>query len=240
MPWEITPEELAAWARAHPGAPADGDDVRLAIACARGDPDALAAFDARHRDLIERSVRRLGDADFTTEVAQLVRQRLLLRDGVKPPRITEFGGRGSLARFVQAVAVRLALDLRQQRAKHLDVDPDEALLDLPSKDNDPELETLKLRYRAEFKAAFAAAMAELEPDLRAALRQTYLDGLTLAELGALYGWSVPTASRRVAAARTAVLAATRKHLAAQLRVPPHDIDSVLKLIESRLSVELLG
>ncbi len=98
---------------------------------------------------------------------------------------------------------------------------------------------LKTRYREEFKQAFAAAMESLEPDLRAALRLFYLDGLSLADLGRLYGWSVPTASRRLAATREHVLRATREALGSKLKLTPAELDSVLRLIESRLSIDAL-
>lgn len=237
MPWEVTATELSAWERAHPGATAT-DDVRLTIACARGDDAAVVDFDAKYRGTIEAAVRRMGDDDFAQEVTQLVRRKLLVREGSTPPRISEFAGRGSLLKFVQAVAVRTALNLREHRLRHAGEDSDDPLLDLPAQEASPELELIKLRYRAEFKAAFGVALAALEPDSRAALRQVYLDGLTLAEIGRLYGWSVPTASRRVAAARADLLKGTRAQLAGQLKLAPHEIDSVLRLIESRLSVDL--
>ncbi|MEW5740053.1 MAG: sigma-70 family RNA polymerase sigma factor [Myxococcota bacterium] len=242
MPWEVSGGELATWAAQHPGVNADTDDVRLAIACARGDAAALADFDARFTQAIEAAVRRLGDDDFVQDVAQLVRQKLLLRpDASSPPRISEYGGRGSLARFVQAVAVRTALTLKEQRRRQLGVeDSEDALLELPSRSDDPELELVKLHYRAEFKAAFAAALDALEPQVRAAFRQVYGDGLTLAEVGKLYGWSVPTASRRLAAAREALLAGTRAHLAEKLRLDARGVDSVLRVIESRLSIDALA
>jgi RNA polymerase sigma-70 factor, ECF subfamily len=238
MSWDVSPEELAGWARSHPGV-APSDDVRLSIACTRGDPLALAEFDARFRDAIEATVRTLGDADFVSEVSQRVRERLLMPDGATPPRIAEFAGRGTLAKFVQAVALRTALNLRQQSRRYVGLDPDEAILELPSSDTDPELELIKLRFRAEFKAAFSVAMQALEADARTALRQVYLDGLTLAEVGKLWGWSIATASRRVAAARADLLARTRQHLATQLRLAPHEIDSMLRLIESRLSLDTI-
>lgn len=240
MPWKVTDEELASWAAAHPGVPADTDDVRLSIACARGDPAALADFDARFSSAIEVAVRRLGDHDFVQDVAQLVRRRLLMREDGGTPRIAEFGGRGSLTRFVQAVAVRTALKAREQRQRQLGLhDTGDSLLELPSHGDDPELEVVKLRYRAEFKEAFAAALQALEPSLRAAVRQVYGDGLTLAEVGKLYGWSVPTASRRLAAAREALLAGTRAHLAQKLGLDQQGVDSVLRVIESRLSIDAL-
>lgn len=234
----VLQNELDAWREAHPDADeAYLDDVRLAIACARASPEALTEFDARLKPAIEAAVRRLGTGDFVDELMQLVRERLLVgtRDG--PPRIREYAGRGSLEKFVQAVALRTALNLREQRQRLHAHDADDALFDLPAADHDPELALLKTKYRTDFKAAFSAALAELEPESRNALRQYYLDALSLAELGKLYGWSIATASRRVAAARIALLEGTRRHLAGRLQISSHEVDSVLRLIESQLSVE---
>ncbi|MEW6433252.1 MAG: sigma-70 family RNA polymerase sigma factor [Myxococcota bacterium] len=240
MPWDVTSAEFEAWAAAHPDSTASAEDVRLAIACARGDAAAQADFDGRYRPTIEAAIRRLGDHDFVQDVAQRVRERLLMGQGGATPRIAEYGGRGSLARFVQAVAVRTALKRLEQRRRQLGQhDSSDALLELPARGDDPELELVKLRYRAEFKEAFAAALDALEPTLQAAVRQVYGDGLTLAEVGKLYGWSVPTASRRLADARKALLEGTRAHLAEKLRLDPRGVDSLLRVIESRLSIDAL-
>ena len=51
---------------------------------------------------------------------------------------------------------------------------------------------------------------------------------------------MPTASRRLAAARAEVLKVTRDALASRLKLTPAELDSVLRLIESRLSVEALN
>ncbi len=212
------------------------EDRTLAQACARHEPAALAQFEARYAATITTAARRFGDADFAAEVGQLVRRRLLVAEGDVAPRITEYRGGGPLAGFVQAVTVRLALNLKKADARHAAVG-DEALLELPGGGDAPELAAIKLRYRHEFKQAFAAAMATLEDAERNALRLHYLDGLTLADLGRLYGWSVPTASRRLAAVREALMKATRRIMTERLSMSPAELDSVLRLIESRLSVD---
>lgn len=222
----------------HP-APAHDADLRLARACAAGDAEAIARFDGAYGPLIQRVARRFGDDDFAAEVAQLVHRRLLVAEDA-PPRLAEYRGHGPLAGFVQAVTVRLALNLQKATGRHAAALGDEALLDTPAGGDDPELAAIKQRYRAEFKDAFAAAMASLEDSARNALRLHYLDGLTLADLGRLYGWSVPTASRRLAAAREALLSATRGMMSERLRLSPAELDSVLRLIESRLSVDGLS
>lgn len=219
---------------------ANGGDLELARGCALGDRAALARFEAAFGAVITSTARRFGTDDFAKEVAQSVRERLLVAGPAGgPPRIAEYGGHGPLMGYVQAVTVRVALNRISSQARH-EASGDDAVLELPSGNDDPELAVIKQRYGVEFKQAFSAAMASLDPDLRAALRLYYLDGLALADLGRLYGWSVPTASRRLAAARSELLSATRAHLGQRLGMSPREVASVLRLLESRLSAEHLS
>jgi RNA polymerase sigma-70 factor len=217
--------------------PETPDDVSFAARCAAQEPAALAEFDRRFSAVIDTTARRFGDASFATEVGQLVRVRLLTVADQGKARISEYSGRGDLEKFVQAVTARTALNHLSSHARAAQVQGDDALLALPGGGDDPEIAAMKARYRGEFKAAFARAMASLEDAPRAALRLHYLDGLTLAEIGALYQWSVPTASRRISGAREALLAATRQTMASELKLSNTELDSVLRLIESRLSVD---
>jgi RNA polymerase sigma-70 factor (ECF subfamily) len=233
-------DEFEAWA-AERASPAERRaDLYLAFACSRSDPQALAALDAELMPRVAAAVVRFGDADFVKEVCQQVRQKLLLAAGGAPPKIAEYRGRGPLLKFLQAVAVRTALNLIDAGARDERVHDDAALLDLPGPGDDAELLVIKSRYREEFKAAFTEAMSGLEDQLRTALRLHYLDGLTLGDLSQLYGWSVPTASRRLAAARERVLDATRRHMCGRLQLTPAELDSVLRLIESRLTIDTLS
>lgn len=240
MDFSVSDDELNRWARARGLAElTHRDDVRLAIACGRGDSAALTHFDSLCAPVIASTARRFGNADFVSEVAQLVRRRLLVAESADGPFIKEYGGRGPLTKYVQAVAVRTALNLLQSNSRHTPMQNDDALLETPAGADDPELAAIKLRFRTEFKDAFAEAMGALDDISRSALRLHYLDGLTLANLGALYSWSVPTASRRLAAARANLLTATRTIMAERLRLNAAELDSVLRLIESRLSVDAL-
>lgn len=236
----MSDDELERWTRAKGLTDTTHrEDVRLAIACARGDPAALAHFEQLVAPVVVSTARRFGNADFVSEVAQLVRRRLLVCETADGPAINAYGGRGPIAKYVQAVTVRTALNLLKSNSRHAPVQSDDALLEAPGGVDDPELTSIKLRFRSEFKEAFAAAMASLDDTSRSALRLHYLDGLTLANLGALYSWSVPTASRRVAAARASLLTVTRTIMAYRLRLNTVELDSVLRLIESRLSVDAL-
>lgn len=216
------------------------EDVALAKACAQGEVEALARFEARFGPLLLATARRFGDEAFAQDVAQEVRERLLVAAPGAAPRIATYGGEGPLAGYVQAATVRLALtQAARRRPASPDAASDDELLDVPSGDLDPELDVIRRRYLAEFKQAFAEAMSALPPESRAALRLYYLDGLELADLGRLFGWSVPTASRRLAQARSALLQGTRDCLGERLGLAPRDVDSVLRLLESRLSVDAL-
>lgn len=240
MDFSVSDDELAAWAKVHGLSElSHRDDLRLAIACARGERAALEAFDRTYAPVVASTASRFGKDDFVTEVEQLVRRRLLVAEGGTAPRIGEYRGQGTLAKFVQAVAARVALNLLASDARHPPALGDEALLETPAGGDDPELAAIKLRYRVEFKQAFAAAMDTLDDASRNAVRLYYLDGLALADLGRLYQWSVPTASRRLAAARATLLTATRSLMQERLKLTPRELESVLRLIESRLSIEAL-
>jgi len=212
------------------------DEIELAQACGRGAPEALAQFDRTYAPLIATTARRFGPDDFVSEVKQLVLRRLLVAEDT-PPRILEYRGAGPLGGFVQAVTVRLALNLKKSSAQHEGTVGDEAMLETPSGNDDPELAAIKRRYRVEFKQAFADAMAGLDDESRNGLRLHYLDGITLGDIGRLHGWSVPTASRRLAAARATLMTSTLALMKERLSLTPAELDSVLRLIESRLSID---
>lgn len=239
----VTDEELEAWAKARSvelPAVERRVDLKLAIACGRGDDAALAEFDARYASHIASTARRFGDADFAREVGQLVRTRLFVAEKGARPRIDEYVGRGDLANFVRVVTARVALNQLDSNSRRAQVRGDEAFLELPTNADDPELAAMRARYGAEFKQAFADGMLTLDERLRSALRLHYLDGLTLADIGGLYGWSVPTASRRIAQAREELLTTTRGLMAQRMKLTPVELESVLRLIASRLSVDGLA
>jgi len=236
-------EEFERWVRARDAEGLGPDrmgELYLAHGCALGDRRALAAFDAEFIQTLGPAVARFGDEAFVTEVAQRVRHRLLVAEGGAEPRISEYRGRGELAAFVRAVAVRTALNLLEAEGREAQPLGDDALLDLAAPTDNPELAAMKQRYREDFKQAFATAMAAVEPQVQTLLRLYYLDGLGLADLGRPYGWSVPTASRRLNDARAALLQATRQAMGERLGMTTVEVDSVLRLIQSQLAVDMLA
>jgi len=235
--FDLPPSELEAWLSARDAHGLDAArraELALTCACARGDPRALAVFEAEFLPWARQAASRFGDSAFVDEVCQQLRRRLLVAEGGRAPRIGDYRGRGALDLYVKAVAVRLALNALPPAERAVQLS-DEALLDVPAPAEDPELAVMKLTYRGEFKQAFTGAVRALDEEARTVLRLYYLDGLGLAEVARLYGWSVPTASRRLASARAQVAAQTRALLGAQLKLSPTELDSLLRLIDSELS-----
>src|SRR5262249_41683920 len=74
-------------------------------------------------------------------------------------------------------------------------------------------------YRREFELAFREAVQSLSDRERILVRQHFLDGVSVNDLGRLYRVHRATAGRWLERARDALLAATRARLMARLAVP---------------------
>ena len=214
-------------------------DLYLALACAAGDPPALAAFDRELGPVIERATTAAGaTAAEVAELVQIVRVRLLVaKADDEPPAIASFAGRASLASWVKVVATREAARLLSRDRRQEPLEDDELAREI-AKEDDPELAHLKHTYREEFRGAFTAAIDALTDRERLLLRQSLLDGLGIDELARLHAIHRATAARWVASARRSVIDGTRQALLARLRVPAHELDSILRLIQSQVDVSL--
>jgi RNA polymerase sigma-70 factor, ECF subfamily len=124
-------------------------DLFLACACSLGIATALAAFEHDHLSRVPGLVRRVDSSGaFADDVAQAMREMFLVPVQGRA-RIAEYSGRGPLSNWVRVIAVRTALRLRREQRRGVNVNfsdqPGELRLAAPA---DPELDYLKLRYRA--------------------------------------------------------------------------------------------
>jgi RNA polymerase sigma-70 factor (ECF subfamily) len=211
-------------------------DLYLAAACADRDPAALVAF----RDMLVPTLRQaLGKLAMPPATIDETVQRVLLMlfvgDG-SAPQIHGYGGRGTLRSWLRTIGVRTGR--RLLGVEHDAARGDDELAALPARIVDPELALLRDRYRDEVRRAFAAAFAGLTERQRNVLRQYHLDELTIDQLAAMYQINRATAARWVAAARLAVITATRAQLAATLGVSSTEIDSIIRLVRSQLDVSV--
>jgi RNA polymerase sigma-70 factor (ECF subfamily) len=215
-------------------------DLFLACACVEGVPAAIETVDRQYRSQVGSYLAGLrAPADFVDDVAQAVRERVLVGAEGSPPRIAEYSGRGSLGSWLRVVTLRLALSLRRKRTEVLaaeDGEPPPASGD--AEPADPEGDLLKRRHTEEFNAAFRAAVSALTSKQRDLLRRHFVEGATLEELAATFGASRATVARWIAAARQEILAGARRQLGEKLNLAPAELESLMGLLRSRLDLSL--
>lgn len=208
------------------------DPLWLACAAADGEPAAIAAIEAGHLD---RARAALASFDRATadEALQRMRELLFVARGDRPPRIAEFAGRGELSGWIRTTALREAFHLVAPAREVAAGERVEAGL-LPAAD--PAVELMKRQYGPRFKQALGDALARLPDATRATLRRYYLEGLGLEQIAALDGVAASTVSRRLDKARRALADETRRALAAALGVAGDEVDSIVRLLDSRLEL----
>lgn len=211
-------------------------ELAIALACARGDRAALAAFERAYLAEVPAGLAHMKlDRATIDDLLQEVRAKLLVVEPGARPRILEYAGQGKLRGLCQVMAARAAVS-RLRAGKR--TAPDDDVAALAAAGDDPELAFLKAHYRDAFKAAFTAAAAELDARDRNLLRLHHLGGVTLDQLAAMYGVHRATAVRWLADVRKRVLAGTRGALRARLAVSADELDSIMELIGSRLDASV--
>jgi RNA polymerase sigma-70 factor, ECF subfamily len=210
-------------------------DLYLAQACATGTRAALDAFAEQCDPAMLGALRQMSLApDAIDELVHEVRTKLFVGDGA--PRIATYSGRAALASWVRTIATRAAVDrLRKKDASGSD---DEVLDALPDDADTPELAHFRATYHVELKAAFEAALATLDVRERNVLRHHFVDGLTLDEIGALYGVHKTTVFRWIENARTSLSKRTRAGFQQRVKALPDDLDSILRLLQSHIDLSL--
>jgi RNA polymerase sigma-70 factor (ECF subfamily) len=201
-------------------------DLALTCACAAGDARALAAFDAAF------IARAPGVSD---DVKQALRAKLFVAEPGGEPRIARYGGRGELRRWVRAAAIRMGVD---DARLNREVATEDALLSAIGIDpsHGPAVELLKKDSATILQAALHEAIAALSNRHRVLLLHYYIDGLGLVELGKLFGIAPSNVSRSLAKARVLLVSGIRRSLMRHKKIPPDELDSLVALVHSQLSV----
>jgi RNA polymerase sigma-70 factor len=213
-------------------------DLYLATAAATQCPGAVDAFETAVLAKVPAYLVRFGLAPpLVDDVQQALRVKLFVAEDPREARIRQYSGRGALDSWICAVAIRTAHDVLRSRTRDGGGGgggDDE--LDVLSASDDPELELMRQRHQADFRAALAETIAALQPRQRTLLRMHFLERLTTIELGRLYGVNQSTASRWLTEARQTVSNEVRTRLRQRLRVSETEMDSLLGLLQSRLDV----
>ena len=244
---EVADERLAIWLaeRVPDGAAPEvalaempAADLYLACACAAGDPRALAAFEARVMPAVRPAVARIdSDAAFGRDVAEEVRIKLLVGEEGRPPRIQSYLGRGPLTAFVQVVAMRVAYSAKRARPIESAEDVDR-LAAIPFGGEDAEVAHLRAQCAEPFRRAFRESLASLPPRERNVLRLHLLEGLATETIGRMYRVHRATVARWIASSHESLLKDTRKRLGRELHLPPGDLDSLMRAIQTGLEISI--
>jgi len=219
-------------------AAAPAGDLAIAGACTAQEPTAHAAFDAVLTEVDAAGASTRAGKDLIDEVKQLLRVQLLVRREGKPPGIAGYKGKGPLRGWVRITATRELIRhlKKQQREQPIERSLEEAL---GTSSQDPMLSQLKAEYRSEFATALREAIAELSAEDRTLLRQSIVEQLSIDAIGAAFGVHRATAARWLQRARGALVAGTRNVLSLRLKLPVDEIDSVIRLVQSRLDASMV-
>jgi RNA polymerase sigma-70 factor (ECF subfamily) len=210
-------------------------DLYLASACARHDTRALAEFEQRYFPIAQRAMERLDVPQLVADdvIAEL-REKLFVGAPGGLPMIVDYGGRGELGAWLRSVVVHATLNALRRHDKRTSID-DEAELVEPG---DPEVAYLKSLYGAEFSAALRATMPRLPDRDRTLLRQRFLDDVSSEALAKLHGVHRATIARWLDDACDRLLTGVRAELAERLSLRESELDSLIGIGRSELSITL--
>lgn len=214
-------------------------DLFVALACLAGDRTALAVFDATYVVPVAGQVARSHRHAESSELQQLLRQRVLVSLDGQPPKLSQYTGRAPLTAWLRMVATRIALTMARRAKPHeteRSIESDDAIADMIS--NDVELAHIRSEYGAAFKIAFHEALGSLEAQDRTVLRMSVLDGLSIDEIASLYQVHRATAARWLVSIREQLFKGTRQRLAERLQLANADFESLVGVLMSRLDVSL--
>ena len=206
-------------------------DVVLAWAAGLGSARAIAELER----LFTAAEAHLRGRGYAPHVAGEATQRARVALLTGATTIFTFSGRGALGAFVRVVCVRQALQLTRD-AKRTAVVFDE--LCAPEA-NTPELDLLRNTYRNEVDQAMTGAWAQLSRHDRFVLSLHLHAKHSVSEIAKVYGIHRINAARKLAAARFALIHATRRLLQGELGVSSTTASSVLRLTSFGLSVNQL-
>jgi len=195
-------------------------DLYLACAVLRGDGPALHAFDRIQLAVTEVAIASLdGGTALADDVRAAILERVLAHGG--RGKLAEYHGRGDLRGWLRVLALREALQLLRARRREAPL-PDDLATRLAA-----EPPALSGPERDAYRAAFTAALAALTPRERNLLRQHYLHGATVDQLGGFYNVHRATAARWIAQIRETLLHRTRLGVGEALRLTGTELDSAM-------------
>lgn len=215
-----------------------GADVYLAVASCDGDSAAIARLD----DLLARELRHVAlklhaTSDQTSEIHAELRRILLVDEPPRRAALREYAGRGDLRGYMRVMSTRALIRAINRGRREIAIEDNE-FFDRLLPNDDAEISFLRAQYRDAVDGALRAALEGLDPRSRALLRYQLIDGWSIDQVGKLYGVHRATAARWLTEAREVLGAAIRNQLAVRLQISPEEVDSIVRLVQSRVDMSL--
>jgi RNA polymerase sigma-70 factor (ECF subfamily) len=200
----------------------NGEDLCLAVACAKGDEAAWEDFFRDYRSYlisIARSVTQ--DAGAAEQLADSTFAELYgLREsgGARVSKFSFYSGRGSLRGWLRAVVLQLSADLHRKTSRFVQTDEPEDLDRIAAAAVHPappaaETEFVGRRYRTAVSEALRLAVGQIEPRERLLLSHYYYDEMTMREIGRIFGVHEATICRWLTKVQSRVRKLVEKGLA---------------------------
>jgi RNA polymerase sigma-70 factor (ECF subfamily) len=201
------------------------EDLFLAAACSLRVVGAAEIFEARCGDRLRAAVASATKSeDERREIEQRLRHLLLV---------------GPLDRWVAVVAQRQVVTAiraeQAERRARTGAANEATAAAIPLH---PEIAILKVKYRGEFEEAMTAALGTLVERDRLVLRLHLVSGVSVGQIGQMYGVSQSTASRWLAEAREKVQAEMVERLREQTGLETADLRSLAALVASQLDLDM--
>lgn len=218
--------------------PSRAADLVLTCACLLQDPAALELFE---RDVVARVVPALSRVDPRPEVVdeacQLTRAKLLVAEGGRRARLSEYRGDAPLWLWVKSVAVRVMVDLARATQRHAPADAAALEARLVSS-GALDVALFREQHHAVVSHALVEALSMLSTREQNLLKLAFVDGLSVDRIGLVYGTSRATAARWVAAARERLKTQVRALVANRLELSSEELESFFTSLEFSLDRSL--
>jgi RNA polymerase sigma-70 factor (ECF subfamily) len=212
-------------------------DLFLALGCLLGITRALTEFERAHGEVIARVLAHRRAEGLTDDVAQTVRERLLVGREGAPAKISGYRGTGPLRSWVAiATSTQLAMARRSAGRRREQAAEDEASQLIA---RDPELQYLQQRYRGDVEQAIVHGLRTLGERERLLLRLQLGERMTLEQLATMYTVDRATVARWLAKARSALAQSIRDELRVRTGANERTCEDLLRLVESQLDVSVL-
>lgn len=209
-------------------------DVFLALACGKGDPEAVRALSSRYFQTLHEYLARSGFDEATRD--DVLQQAMLHLCAGESPRILSYAGRAALGSWLRVAVHRFALQVARQAGN--DATRDGALGALIGSDVDLETRVTIEEARPQFQLAMQQALTGLEERERTLLRLCFLDGLSIDAIGAMYGVHRATAARWLQSIRRQLFVRVQVSLQAELGLRESEFESLAFLIQSGIHLSL--